>query len=97
MNGVLPFLSRLSDSTVCGWKLCWKRISTLIPGFLDDGKTYGNVDDQDGDVTQRGASSTQICESLVTRCINDEQTRNLDLVSFLNDQLRSPTTPTRLD
>ena len=44
-----------------------------------DFRAHSDVDDQDGDVTQRTSTGSQIGERLVTRSIDDEQTRYLEV------------------
>jgi hypothetical protein len=44
---------------------------------------YSQVDDKNGNVTQRGSTRTQIGERLVAWSVDDEQSWNLDLVAVL--------------
>lgn len=41
---------------------------------------YHNIDNQNGNVTQRASTSTQVSERFVSRGIDNEQTRNLVLL-----------------
>jgi hypothetical protein len=42
-----------------------------------------DVDNQDSNVTERRTTSTEVCERLVARCIDDKQTRDLHLESTI--------------
>lgn len=40
---------------------------------------YGDIDNENGNVAQRTASRSQVGEGLVTRRIDDEETRDLEV------------------
>ena len=79
MNGVFLSLSNLSDSRVWGSNPCYRNErSDLFFGILGRWRfPYHDIDDQDGDITQRTTTSSQVREGFVPRCIDDEQARNL--------------------
>lgn len=52
-------------------------------GIRPDCETYRQVDDQNGDVTQRRPSCTQIGERLVSGSVDDKQAGDLDLIILL--------------
>ena len=41
-----------------------------------------NIDDQDGNITERRASITQVAERLVARGVDDQKTGHFELVVF---------------
>ena len=80
MNGVFLSLNSLSDSRVWGSKPCYKtsgQINLPIPSVERWGSTRHDIDNQDGNITQRTATRPQVREGLVSGCIDDEETRNL--------------------
>ena len=42
--------------------------------------TYHDIDNEDGNVTKRASTGTQVRERLVARCVDDQKTGNLVLL-----------------
>jgi hypothetical protein len=51
---------------------------------------YHDINDQDGDITQRASSATQICERLVSRGIDDEKTWHFVFLFAILSQSQFP-------
>jgi len=80
MNGVFLSLSNLSDSRVWGSSPCYKasgRMDFSISSVGERRFPYHDIDNQYGDIAQRAATRSQVCEGFVSRRIDDEKARNL--------------------
>jgi hypothetical protein len=78
MNGVFLSRSSRSDSSVCGSRPCWRYVSSAARHNLLRA-AYHDVDNKDGDVTERTSTGTEVGEGLVTRRVDDQQTRDVVL------------------